>query len=697
MTIRLAYLTGYLSPHLQPLLEAAGKHPGFHLRVWYCQGDTALRGWEHGMRPGHPHTISSRRRLTWLHPEFHLDPSVRDWLREEPTDLAVISDYSIPTLRLAMGECRRLGLPWALMAERPFLWQASAGRALAGLVLRRMPLGRAAGVIGIGELGAQVFRELVSWETPVHSVPYFLDASAFGGSREEGLARIGGAGGWFTFLYSGALIPRKGCLLLADAFRMVAGEEPGVRLVVMGDGPQRSAMVRRLGEAASAVTFLGNVPYESVPSVYRAADAFVFPTRHDGWGMAVNEAMASGLPVIATTTCGSARDLVREGENGWLLERWDVAGFVDRMLRLVRDPQLAGRMGAASLQVILGESPGKGAQRLHAACRDVLARAGSGGPRESGGPTLFSFGGGREDGRALVARFHRILRREVTGGNPGLTAEEQALLREHYPVMMSPDRHPPGLVEEIYVGRRTHSTEFIASLPRGARVLDAGCGFGSESFLFASLGARVVAVDRSPEQVEVARKRLPWFRDALGRDLDVAFQVADLEEFEPQADSLDLTWLASVLAAIRDQERFLRRIHHATRPGGRVMVTDMNLANPLFLSGEWLRRRRGMRTSTAFAREADFAAMLCRRGRRGARYFPADNGGAEFDDVQFFTAGTLRRLLATTGFDPCAGSWQGYVPPEVYRFLPGGVERGLAMVPLLRTAGYFYLACGSKS
>ena len=125
------------------------------------------------------------------------------------------------------------------------------------------------------------------------------------------------------------------------------------------------------------------------------------------------------------------------------------------------------------------------------------------------------------------------------------------------------------------------------------------------------------------------------------------------------------------------------------------MILDYNLLNPLVLWEEWRRRRRALRHSPEFARQADFWRMVGRRGRRGARYFPRTDGG-QFDDVQFFTPGTLTALLSRVGFEPLETAFSGFVPPLPFRGLSASLERKLCRVPGLRNLGRAYLVTGRK-
>ena len=295
---------------------------------------------------------------------------------------------------------------------------------------------------------------------------------------------------------------------------------------------------------------------------------------------------------------------------------------------------------------------------------------------------------------SITSSFHKILRGEIFEGNPFLSIEDQSRLRHHYPLLLAPDRYPPELVERIYVNRRAPAVQVILE-DKDPMVFDAGCGFGSESFLFASMGARILAVDISEEQIQVAKKRQRYFEETLGRPLDVTFSVADLDEYTGDTRNLSLTWLASVLAAVRDQGTFLAKVYEATRPGGQVMITDMNLFNPLFLIREWYRRQQAKKENVEFSLHSNFWDMVKRRNRIGAHYFRG-NDGSSFDDVQFFSVDTLSKLLSNVGFTLTPELFSGFVPPHMWQLGLESLENAFSRFPILRRFGYFYLVAGTK-
>ncbi len=294
-------------------------------------------------------------------------------------------------------------------------------------------------------------------------------------------------------------------------------------------------------------------------------------------------------------------------------------------------------------------------------------------------------------GQATAREFYQHLRREVMQGNPQLNAVEQARLRSHYGVMMTPAQNPPALAAQIYAERRQYPVAAIMAT-QSPIVFDAGCAYGSESFLFASLGARVLAVDSDPECTRIARLRQAYFEYALGCKFDITFCAADLDEYTPQISNLSLTWFASVLAAIPHQENLLQRIRKATRDGGQLMITDMNLWNPLFFLSEWRRRKRAAQTNPQFAHAQNFRAMFARQGRSGARYY--SHNGTTFDDVQFFQPASLCKLYQATGWKSPQFYFSGYIPPVLARRGLTALEPIFARMPLLTRMGYFYLGVG---
>jgi glycosyltransferase involved in cell wall biosynthesis len=110
------------------------------------------------------------------------------------------------------------------------------------------------------------------------------------------------------------------------------------------------ALVQDLG--LSNMQFAGFVNQVALPRVYAACDVFVLPSENEPWGLAVNEAMCAGLPIVASSEIGCVPDLVHDGRNGRTFSARNVGGLTDALRPLLTDPELRQRMGATSRDIV---------------------------------------------------------------------------------------------------------------------------------------------------------------------------------------------------------------------------------------------------------------------------------------------------------------------------------------------------------
>ena len=100
------------------------------------------------------------------------------------------------------------------------------------------------------------------------------------------------------------------------------------------------------------VHFAGFVNQAALPRVYAACDVFVLPSENETWGLAINEAMCAGLPIVASSEIGCVPDLVHDGCNGRTFSAGDVGGLTEALQPLLTDPELRRRMGESSRNII---------------------------------------------------------------------------------------------------------------------------------------------------------------------------------------------------------------------------------------------------------------------------------------------------------------------------------------------------------
>jgi glycosyltransferase involved in cell wall biosynthesis len=145
------------------------------------------------------------------------------------------------------------------------------------------------------------------------NLPYFSDLSRFQGRRALPSSPD------VTFLYSGSLSVRKGVDLLARAFARLARDRPTIRLKIMGQGPLETSMKASLRTCREQVEWVGFKEWHELHHEYATAQIMCVPSRYDGWGLVVPEALATGLPLIGTDRTGAALEMIEPGANGWLI------------------------------------------------------------------------------------------------------------------------------------------------------------------------------------------------------------------------------------------------------------------------------------------------------------------------------------------------------------------------------------------
>lgn len=172
--------------------------------------------------------------------------------------------------------------------------------------------------------------------------------------------------------------PRKNVRLLFRAYSAAKAQRGDLpKLVLAGSsGPSTGDLevAAELGIAAD-LELRGNIADAALPALYQGASLFLLSSNEEGWGLVMVEAMASGLPVVATQSDGAA-EIVREGETGYLVPIGDSEALAARALALHEQPEVARRMGAAARRVAEEElSLEVCGRRFVEAWRD-LARAG---------------------------------------------------------------------------------------------------------------------------------------------------------------------------------------------------------------------------------------------------------------------------------------------------------------------------------
>jgi glycosyltransferase involved in cell wall biosynthesis len=319
--MRIAFLVERPTQFEAPFYRFAAHDPAHELRVLFT-GGSGLAGpvfdpelgtsvsWGIDLLGGYPSEICpANGAATWL----------RERLRPERCDLLIANGYTQPLYRLGTRLARRAGVATALRLDS-VLFDGSLLRNLAKQLLFATYMKRRYDLfLGVGSLTLEYLRAFGVPAGRTGLFPYAVDVDDFRQrsrlSPEERAAmrtRLGVPAEARIILSLAKLSPREAPWDLLRAFARL--EQGSAWLVLAGDGPERAALERAAGPQ---VRFPGYIPYTELPALYAAADLFVHPAREERWGVSVQEALACGLPVIASSRVGAAFDLVEPGGNGF--------------------------------------------------------------------------------------------------------------------------------------------------------------------------------------------------------------------------------------------------------------------------------------------------------------------------------------------------------------------------------------------
>ncbi|HEX4494691.1 MAG TPA: glycosyltransferase [Thermoanaerobaculia bacterium] len=353
--MRIAFLVERPTQFEAPFYRFAARDTEHELRVLFTGRDLAEPvfdpelgrpvAWGIDLLGGYPHeACPAADAPRWL----------AERLRPERCDLLIVNGYTQRTYRLGARIARRAGVPTALRLDS-VLWDTSWPRHLAKRLLFATHLKRAYDLfLGTGTLTLDYLRAFGVPDERIGLFPYAVDVDGFrDGSRlsPAGRAavreRLGVPPAARVVLGLAKLNEREAPWDLLRAFARIA--EDDVWLVLAGDGPARPAL-EEFARRLPRVRFPGYVPYPELPALYAAVDLFVHAVREERWGVSVQEALACGLPVVASSRVGAGHDLIVAGDNGFVYPAGDDGRLAQRIGEALRlDPDRVRQRSASLL------------------------------------------------------------------------------------------------------------------------------------------------------------------------------------------------------------------------------------------------------------------------------------------------------------------------------------------------------------
>jgi len=380
--VRLAYLVSHPIQYQAPLLRRIAEEPDIDLTVFFGS-DFSVRGyrdegfgvgvkWDIPLLDGYRHEFLPRLRdRGTVSVASPLNYGIVNRLRGEGGDAEFdalwVHGYATVNAMHGIVAAKALGIPVLLRAEG---WLGDRGRSGVRLAIKRAMFAglrqMVNGVLPIGRLNAEYWRYYFGDDVPQFPMPYAVDNQSFVQRAREAAdgraslqAELGLDPARPVVLFASKLQTRKHCDHLIEAYARLspgAGEEPSPYLVIVGDGAERAALERQAAATGfGSIRFCGFRNQSELPRFFDLATVFVLPSRHEPWGLIVNEVMNAARPAIVSDDVGCAPDLIDDGVNGCIVPVGDVDALAAALGRVL-EPGVAEAMGQRAFERIQGWS-----------------------------------------------------------------------------------------------------------------------------------------------------------------------------------------------------------------------------------------------------------------------------------------------------------------------------------------------------
>jgi glycosyltransferase involved in cell wall biosynthesis len=332
------------TPYRSPLFDLIAERDDVDLTVIYASRSVADRTW--AVTPKHRAVYLRGFRVPGagrlVRHDYPVTPGVVGALNTSQPDVVVVSGWSTFASQAAIAWCRVRRTPYILHVESHDLepragWRRKMKRAVVPRLLRG-----AASVLVVGTAACESVVTLGAERVRVFANTIDVDRWI---ARADSLERT--AHDEVVVLSVGRPVAEKGFDVLA-----AASAAAGVQLE----------------------TVTGGVPEDDLARRYVDADVFALLSRHEPWGVVVNEAAASGLPLLLSDAVGAARDLLRDGENGFLVPAGDTDAPAEALRKLAADPDLRNRMGERSRELVRAWGYDPSVENFVAAVREATSR-----------------------------------------------------------------------------------------------------------------------------------------------------------------------------------------------------------------------------------------------------------------------------------------------------------------------------------
>ncbi len=368
---RLAVLNTHPIQYFAPLYRRLAREPDIDLTVYFCsrQGSEGYLDagfgerikWDIPLLDGYKHKFLKNLGASDQVGGFWslLNPGIVSELRQNAYDALWVNGHNHATYLVAIYAAKVFSIPVFMRCETHLgLRRSALKRALRTPLMRILYNYLCHSCLSIGTLNREFYLFHGVKEDRLFMVPYAVDNDYFisAASHAQPPAvreMLGLPPDKPLILFASKLIRRKRPMDVIRAFHRLRGLGLDSGLIIVGSGEEESALKDYVrAHHVSDVYFFGFRNQSELPTFYSIADAFVFPSENESWGLVLNEVMCSGVAVVVARGVGAAPDLVKNGSNGFVYETGNVEELTILLRRILTSPEMRADMSRDSRKII---------------------------------------------------------------------------------------------------------------------------------------------------------------------------------------------------------------------------------------------------------------------------------------------------------------------------------------------------------
>lgn len=362
-------VTNIPTPYRVPLFELLDRQfreNGWHLHVVFCSStyrrrkfemDAANFKFQHSFLNGG--TINSRENTEST---YFLYRGLWKTLVKEKPDHIIVSGFSAATFQIYF---------WKLIHGTTFtIWSGTIAQrkktsSFIRQISRKTIAAFADSFIAYGMLARDYLTGIGVHPNKITIATNTVDTGFFKSKTEEERLKVQNTSRPFTFTFIGYLVSRKEVDKIIDAASALSGNEIDYRILIIGDGEMKQMleMKAQLAGQDKRIRFEGYKQKNELPAYLAQTDVFLFQTGFDIWGLVLNEAMAAGLPCIASTKAGATFDLIKNGETGFAVDFNETRQLTELMKWCMHHPESIREMGERASSYIIEHASLEGCAR----------------------------------------------------------------------------------------------------------------------------------------------------------------------------------------------------------------------------------------------------------------------------------------------------------------------------------------------